>query len=298
MAGRRALPRTGRGAAFGGEGVAFDTFAADDDELVTGEAVGLDIRSAPFVLRMAGVVIDYVAYVLLLIGLLVVLSLASSRGLVDSSTAQALSIASIVVALVGAPVAIETASRGKSLGKLAVGARVVRLDGGAISLRHAVIRALVGVLEIVMTVGGIAVVVGLLNSKSQRLGDLMAGTYALNERPPKAGRIVYAVPPALEEWARTADVARLPDSLARRLSSFVQQSGSLTPDSRIRVATSLAGEASRYVSPLPAVDAETFVAAVSVVRREREARALDAEAANLQRLAPALEGLPSGFPRR
>ncbi|BDZ51480.1 RDD family protein [Frondihabitans sucicola] len=277
---------------------AFDAFVADDDELVTGEAVGLDVRPASFVLRLAGVVIDYVVYFLGLIGLLIVVSLAASRGIVDGSTATALVVAVIVLCLIVAPTAIETATQGKSLGKLAVGARVVRLDGGAIGFRHAFTRALVGLLEIVMTTGGIAVVVALLNGRSRRLGDLMAGTYALNERAPKESRAVYGVPVALARWSEVADVARLPDSLARRLSAFLQQAPRLTPESRMRVAAGLAAEASRYVSPLPASDPETFVAAVSAVRRDRELRALQGEAAVLARLEPALHGLPQGFPRR
>lgn len=277
---------------------AFDTFAADDDELVTGEAVGLDLRPASFVLRLAGVAIDYATYVAVLVGLLLLLSLAAQRDLVDRSTGAALSVAIIVFSLVVIPTAVETATQGRSLGKLAVGARVVRLDGGAITFRHAFTRALVGLLEIVATTGGVAVLVGLLNSRSRRLGDLLAGTYALNERPPKEGRVVYDVPEALRGWAQTADVARLPDSLARRLSSFLQQAPRMVPASRMRVAAGLAAEATRYVSPLPAADPETFVVAVSALRRDRESRALAGEAAVLARLAPALEGLPPGFPRR
>ncbi|ARC57407.1 hypothetical protein AS850_10000 [Frondihabitans sp. 762G35] len=273
-------------------------FEADEDELVTGEAVGLDLRPAGFVLRLAGVAIDYVVYAIVLIGLLLLLSMAADAALVDESTGSALAIASVVLALVVAPTAIETATKGRSIGKYAVGARVVRLDGGAIGFRHAFTRALVGILEIVMTAGGLAVIVALLNRRSRRLGDLLAGTYALGERPPRAGRIVHRVPPELEAWSRTADVARLPDSLARRLSAFLQQAPRLLPESRIRVAGALAAEASAYVSPLPAVDAETFVIAVSAVRRDREARALAAEAGHLDRLAPALEKLPQGFPRR
>lgn len=277
---------------------AVEFFEAEDDTLVTGEAVGLDLRPASFVLRMAGVLIDYLIYFVGLFGLLIAVGLAADNGLVDDSTGAALTIACLVVALVAAPTLVETASQGRSVGKLVVGVRVVRLDGGSIGFRHAFIRALVGLLEIVVTTGGIAVVVGLLNSRSRRLGDLIAGTYALSERVPKAPRLVYGVPAELEGWARTADVARLPDSLARRLASFLQQAPKLLPESRVRVASGLAAEAARYVSPLPFVDPETFVAGVSAVRREREIRALAGETAILARLTPALDGVPKGFPRR
>lgn len=271
---------------------------AGDDELMTGEAVGLDIRPAGFVLRMAGVLIDYVVYLLGLAGLVVVVTLANARGLVDDETSKALSVAVIVIALVVAPTVVETATKGKSLGKLVVGSRVVRMDGGAIGFRHAFTRSLVGLLEIVATSGGLAVVVGLLNDRSRRLGDLLAGTYALNERAPKESRVVWGVPVALEAWAGVADVARLPDSLARRLSSFLQQAPMMVPASRARVAAGLAAEASAFVSPVPEVDPETFVAAVSAVRRDRESRALEAETRLLDRLDPALHGVPDGFTRR
>ncbi len=271
---------------------------ADDDELVTGEAVGLDLRPTSFVLSLAGALIDYVVYLAGFIGLLVVVSLANDHALVDSSTATALSVVAVVIAFIAAPTAIETATHGKSLGRLAVGSRVVRLDGGSIGFRHALTRALVGFLEIVTTVGGLAIIVGLLDSRSRRLGDLVAGTYALNERVPRLGRVVYDVPPHLAGWATVADVARLPDSLARRLSAFLQQAPTMSPASRIRMAASLAHETAPYVHPLPATDPETFVVAVSALRRNREYRALEAERAVLARLAPALDGVPAGFPRR
>ena len=51
---------------------------------------------------------------------------------VDPALGQALSLALVVAFLVVAPIAVEFASRGRSLGKLAIGARIVRDDGGAI----------------------------------------------------------------------------------------------------------------------------------------------------------------------
>ena len=50
--------------------------------------------------------------------------------------------------------------------------------------------------------------------------------------------------------------------------------------------------------PLPAVDAELFLAGIAVKRREREAIALELERRRLAVLEPALTGVPHGFPRR
>lgn len=275
-----------------------DFFDGADDQLVTGEAVGLDRRPTGFVLRVAGALIDYLSYVLALVGLVLLVVSLNDRGAVDDATAQALVVASIVVCLIGLPTVVETASHGRSLGKLATGARIVRTDGGAIGLRHALTRSLVGMLEIVMTTGGLAVVVALLNRSSRRLGDLMAGTYSRNERAPRTGRVVVQVPPHLFGWADVADVARLPDPLARRVSSFLQQAPALRPESRRRIAEALATELAPFVSPVPATDAESLLAAVSALRREREGVALARESALLGRLEPALTGTVRGFPRR
>ena len=51
-----------------------------------------------------------------------------------------------------APIAVETLSHGRSLGKLACGLRVVRDDGGPIRFRHALVRGAIGVVEILMIV--------------------------------------------------------------------------------------------------------------------------------------------------
>ena len=276
-----------------------ETFAEFDDSIVTGEAVALDLRTASFVLRGAGAMIDWLIYFgLYVLGILLLLPVLIDSLQLDDALVAAVAIALLVVAIVVAPITVELLTRGKSLGKLAVGARIVRDDGGAIGFRHAFIRALTGVLEIYLTFGGIAIAVSLLNSRSKRLGDLLAGTYSQYERVSRVVKPVYGVPVQLEQWALTADVARMPDRLSRRISQYLAQAGQLTPDTRVRVARDLAIEVSPFVSPLPAVDPELFLAGVAAVRRERDFTALQLEARGLERLAPVLTGLPNGFPER
>ncbi|WP_082489923.1 RDD family protein [Frigoribacterium sp. Leaf172] len=275
-----------------------EAFSAGGDELVTGEAVALDLRPTSIVLRGAGVVIDYLVYAAGVVALIILVGLLNDAGALDDALAQALVIGSVAFGLIVVPAIVETATHGRSLGRLAVGARIVRIDGGAIGFRHALTRSLVGLLEIVLTTGGLAVVVGLLNGSSRRLGDLMAGTYSRNERLARDTRVVAVLPPGLEGWAGVADVARLPDGTARRVAAFVQQEARLTPASRRRVAEQLADEVRPFVSPLPDVDAPLLLTAVAVLRRDRESTALAREAATLARLQPALTGTVPGFPRR
>lgn len=272
--------------------------AHDPDSLITGEAVALDLRPTGWALRAAGSAIDFLVYMgsYVLIGVLLFNAAADVRS--EDAVFGILQVVALVGCLVVAPVAVETASHGKSLGRLAVGARIVRDDGGAIGFRHAAIRGLVGVLEIFMTLGGAAAIAGLVTDRTRRIGDLLAGTYSQYERVSAIQPPVFGVPPQLAAWAQTADVARMPDGLSRRVAQFLAQAAQLTPDRRAYAATQLAGEVSAYVSPLPAVAAELFLAGVAVVRREREYAALLLEQQRIARLEPALRGLPHGFPER
>lgn len=263
----------------------------DDEGVVTGEAVTLDVRPASALIRAGGAAIDVLLSVVLFVALLLALSGLS----IDEAAARAIVIAGIVCCIVVLPTAVETASRGRSLGKLALGLRVVRDDGGAIGFRHAFIRALTGVIEIYLTVGGLAVLVGFLNPSSKRLGDLLAGTHAQVERVPKLPQTAFGVPPELVAWAAVADVGRLPDPVARRVASFFANVEHLTPESRARVAASLAAEVVPHVSPVPTAAPERFLAAVVALRRDRDLVALAMEDRRMRTLAPQLTATPLGF---
>ena len=273
-------------------------YEEQNDELITGEAVALDLRPAGFILRAGGAAIDFIVYFGgYFLGLFIFSLAAQSEGL-DEALVTAIGVVGLVLFILVIPVTVEVLSHGKSLGKLAVGARIVRDDGGAIGLRHAAIRGVVAVLEVYMTFGGGALIVGLLNGRAKRLGDLLAGTYSQHERIPLIVTPVYGVPTQLLEWSKTADVARMPDALSRRIAHYLAQARGLSAETRVRLGRELANEASIYVSPLPTVDAELFLAAVASLRRDREYAALQLQQRRLEQLKPVLTGLPHRFPPR
>ncbi|WP_125132609.1 RDD family protein [Microbacterium sp. 10M-3C3] len=258
------------------------------DETLTGEAVALDVQSVGFFLRGVGALIDVVVGVALLLLVAAVASWLGSIGALPPEAFPPITILMIVLVTVAVPTTVETAIRGRSLGKLAVGGRIVRADGGAIGFRQAFLRALAGVLELWFTLGALAAVVGAFTPRAQRLGDLLAGTYSERTRtralpPPAPG-----VPPALTGWAATADVARMPDRVAARVAQFVRSAGGLDPAARQRIATTLAAEVRPFVSPVPAVDPDTLLHGVAAVRRDREYRALLEEDARAAALTPPL----------
>lgn len=248
---------------------------ASTDEVLSGEAVAIDVQPVGFFFRVLGALIDMVVSFAVLIFMIWLMIWLGELGLLTDATQRILSVLAFVIAFVVLPCGMEVALRGRSLGKLAVGGRIVRLDGGTAGFRHAFIRALVGVLEIYLTLGAIAVIAGAFSSRSQRLGDMVAGTYSQRVRPPQLVEHTPVMPGGLLEWARLADVARLPDRLARRVAQFLQNADRLTPEARARVAADLVAETREYVAPQPPAPPEQILIAMTILRREREHRSLD-----------------------
>lgn len=260
--------------------------------LITGEAVVLELRPASFAARALGLLLDILVHSVLLIGLLMGVGAALDE--LDQAAAGALTLVTVVLCFVIVPATVETLTRGLSLGKLAAGLRIVRDDGGAIRFRHAVIRALIGFLEIYLTFGGIAITVALFDGRSRRLGDIVAGTYSLRRRVPVEPTIVPVVPRHLAAWAEAADIGRIPDALGRRAAQFMRQAPRMAPLSRSGMAAALATEVSVYVapSPPPGTTPDNYLAAVLAERRARELRRLGAARTQSNRIGERLHRLP------
>lgn len=238
-------------------------------EVVTGEAVPLELRPASFATRGLGQALDLT--VMAVVGLGVGYALSWLPGL-DEAASRAVGLLAVVAVAVGLPVTVETLTRGRSLGKLAGGLRVVRDDGGPIRFRHALVRGLLAVVEILATLGSVALISSLLNPKGKRLGDLLAGTFVLRERGGATLAPLPPMPPELAVWAEQADIAQLPDQLAVGVRRFLGGAGSLHPASRRRLAEDLATQVVRFVAPPPAAGTqpERFLVAVLDERRRRD----------------------------
>lgn len=266
------------------------------DEILLGEGVAIDARPASFAVRMLGALLDVVIIYALLFGLSLV---AASVGIgMDPAAAQAIVLSITVLSLVGIPLAVETLTRGRSVGKLATGLRIVRDDGGPVRFRHALVRALVAVFEIWMTFGCVALIASMVHPKGKRLGDMLAGTYAVRVRGGQRALAPIVMPHELAAWARASDIRRLPDGLALSARQLLGRAGTLNPESRMRLGIQIAGEMERYVAPGPPLGThpERFIAAVLSERRDREYRHRVSEAMRAQQEAVLVQRLPYAVP--
>ncbi|WP_326722697.1 RDD family protein [Streptomyces sp. NBC_00243] len=242
-------------------------------ELVTGEAVALELRPAKLPSRALAVLLDLVVtmtvYVLLTIGLV------AATAALDEAAQVAVSIAAFLLVLVGGPIAVETLSHGRSLGKLAFGLRVVRDDGGPIRFRHALVRGAVGVVELLMTFGTVACIASLVSARGRRLGDVFAGTLVVRERIP-AGRTSFVPPPPpwLAGRFTELDLSAVPDGLWLAIRQYLTRMQQLDPQVGGAMAERLAMDlAARTGTPAPhGVPPAAYLAAVVQERQAREAR--------------------------
>ena len=255
-----------------------------DDDLVTGEAVALDLPPATVGIRVASGLIDVLALGLLLVLVLIVADVAVGSS--DEALFAVATVVSTVLVLVVAPTTMETLTRGRSLGHLAFGLRTVRDDAGPISFRHAFMRALVGVVEIWVFGGVPAFVCALVTSRGKRVGDVVAGTYVVRERFPFPALRPAPMPPHLAGWAAGADITPLPDGLSLAVRQFLGRAPGLNPASRAALGGQLLEQVMPHVAPAPppGQHPEALLAAVVAERRRRDELRLARDAALRERL--------------
>ncbi|WP_459548715.1 RDD family protein [Nocardia sp. X0981] len=200
-------------------------------EFTTGEAVALELPVARIPTRAAAFVLDLILQAVLGGGLLIAVLLVV-RGDVGSPWFTTLSLVSLVTVLVGYPVAWETLLRGATPGKLALGLRVVRADGGPVDFRHALTRGLAGAIVdfwMLGLAGTIAVVTSMCSPNARRVGDVLAGTVVVHIQQ-RLSVPALAVPPVwLTGWSAELDLAALPEDLALAVRRYLTRVGSLTP---------------------------------------------------------------------
>lgn len=268
------------------DAVGYRAYASED--VVTGEGVAVELPVASLLHRLGGALIDWIVYLAVFIGALIsVLNVDFS----SDAVAMTVVILVIVTCLVIIPATVEFLTGGRSLGKLTLGLRVVRHDGGRITARHCLARALVGFIEVLfplMPGGVIPIVVGLINVRSKRLGDMAAGTFAINERVKLRMLPPVPMPPPLGEWAMHADIATFPPTLAIAVRQFLGRAHQLAPAVRDRVGRDLYAAALTHVSPPPPpwVHHEHVLAAILADRRRRDALRLGREDARRARFVP------------
>jgi uncharacterized RDD family membrane protein YckC len=243
---------------------------AYDNRVVTGEAVAVGLSLAGVGSRGVAALIDLVVATVATYALLFLVIAAGGGSNPDVVLTLALVV--VVIGTLGYPVAMETLWRGRTLGKAAMGLRVVRDDGGPIRFRHAFVRGLVGVFvdKPGATFALAALLPMLASERHKRLGDLAAGTVVLQERVPGRIEAPVAMPPALAGWAAALDLSAIDDGLALGIRQFFGRAAELAPAARQQIEQQLVAQVvARIGEPPPYTPGWAVLAAVLAERRRR-----------------------------
>ncbi len=265
-------------------GGGYRSYAGDD--MVTGEGVEVELPVASVPARAASGAIDLLVAVALLV--LGVLASTWVFGNGSDAVTRTVVILLVVAVTVGVPAVAETLTRGRTLGKLALGLRVVRDDGGPVTARHALTRALVGWVEIYLLFGAGALVAGLITPRAKRMGDIAAGTYVVSQRAAMQMLPPPVMPPPLAAWAQGADQGALPPGTAIAIRQFLGRAPGLTWAARQSLGDSLYRAVLPHVAPPPppGIHPEYVLAAVIADRRRRDEERIARDDARRARLLP------------
>ena len=240
------------------------------DLVVTPEAVALDLQTATVATRALAHVVDVVLQVVAAV--LVVAALgAADVDAAGGATFVTVALVAILVIRVGYPVLLET-RLGATVGHLALGLRVVTLDGAPIRARQALARVAVGLFELDATFGVVALLTAATRRDGRRLGDLAAGTQVVSSRvgTQPAAALDLAVPPQLTDWAAALDTTGLGRPERTALRRYLLRAGDLSAARRDELA---AGLADRLLPRLaasrpPGVSAHAVLTAIAASLRE------------------------------
>src|SRR5215813_9266638 len=243
-------------------------------EVVTGEAVVLEVPCARFPSRLLALALDLLIQVTLLFILFLIVGLAVSNEGAASATAGAITLTVTIAIIVGYPVLWETLTRGGTPGKFALGLRVVSDDGGPERFRQALVRGLAAVVEIWLLLGCPALICSLLSERGKRLGDVFAGTFVIQQRLPgrRNAADLPAVSPELALWGASLEMSGLADQTAETARRYLARLPELTPAAQAELGERIAGAVRAQVSPRQATGtpAAAYLSALLAERRNRE----------------------------
>jgi uncharacterized RDD family membrane protein YckC len=256
-------------------------------DIVTGEAVVLEVPCARFPSRLLALGIDLAIQLVLIFILLTIVGLSAAHHGMNEAAVAAIVITVTVAAIVGYPIIWETATRGRSPGKYALGLRVVSDDGGPERFRQALVRGLATVVDFWLFpfIGVPALISSLLSAKGKRLGDVFAGTFVIQQRlPTRRGPAPMhpVMPPELAAWASGLELSGLTDQTAAMARRYLGRRPELTPGARAERGERIAAAVRAQVSPPPppGTPPAAYLGAVLAERHRREHARLMAASAS------------------
>ena len=220
-------------------------------EVETPENVVLDFEIAGIGSRTFAALLDFLLLAAWILGSWLIIELLSADGLLGAWL-EAILVFAVLLSYWSYFTFFEALRGGQTPGKRYVGIRVVRDTGHPVTLGAAGARGLLRALDLFPPILLFDLLLIALQPRAKRLGDLVAGTIVVRDRP-----VESSVPEVVSETAgEEAGAPELEDTEFKILREYIERAPGFTPELRSRFAARLSERfAGRYLSrsPDPAV---------------------------------------------
>jgi len=139
----------------------------------------------------------------------------------------------------------EWLGNGQTIGKRMFGLRVIADDGAPAGFTAVLVRNLIRVIDFLPGFYGFGLLAIVISPRSQRLGDLAAGTFVVRAPRPQLDYFSLRTVTPLGAGSEVA-VRALPGEAQRLVREFVAREAKLAPDHRARVAKQIADRLRPY----------------------------------------------------
>lgn len=231
---------------------------------VTPEAVVLSVDAAGLGSRMIAVIIDGLIQGAVLIAVFVVLAL--------TGTGTAAQVVALVLAFLAiwAYFPVFEGLWGATPGKRAQHLRVVQVDGQPATLGPVLVRNLIRIVDFLPGGYAIGVICILLTPRSQRLGDLAAGTLVMRIRSaPEPSPLRLDPAGGLSHVAAALDVTAVTEREYELVRSFLERRAALSPEARVALGSQLATTLRPKVATHDPLHDEVLLEALALAYRQR-----------------------------
>ena len=150
--------------------------------------------------------------------------------------------------------------RGQTPGKRTIGLRVIAVSGRPITTYEAILRNVVRIADQMPGVYAVGILTVILNDRSQRLGDLAAGTVVVHEQPIEPHSASIETRPERRVRHRASRLA--PDEVAL-IEAFLRRRANLSDYRRTRTAQEIARRISARLEVTEVDDEERFLEEVA-----------------------------------
>jgi uncharacterized RDD family membrane protein YckC len=161
-------------------------------EIVTSHNVVIQYEMAPIISRVVASILDFiiVIFYFILINILFASVLSVQVAFDDFNNVSILFLYILLLPGFFYSFLCEALLGGQTIGKMALGIRVLNVSGDNASIGDLFLRWIFRIIDIIATIGALGLIVALSNEKSQRLGDLVANTIQIKLKPSKEFSIV------------------------------------------------------------------------------------------------------------